>query len=83
MRAHWCSQFGGGRGAAREACELILLALGKLDAALACEIAYRIGRKTKKKVLILKVLTRKNRLKKQLKKQLNRNLKILILSKRM
>jgi 3-deoxy-D-manno-octulosonate 8-phosphate phosphatase (KDO 8-P phosphatase) len=33
--AHWCTQASGGRGAAREVCELILRAQGKLDAALA------------------------------------------------
>jgi len=33
--AHWCTQAPGGRGAAREVCELVLRAQGKLDAALA------------------------------------------------
>lgn len=32
-RADWCSQLPGGRGAVREACEFILQAQGKLDAA--------------------------------------------------
>jgi 3-deoxy-D-manno-octulosonate 8-phosphate phosphatase (KDO 8-P phosphatase) len=31
-RAHWCTQRGGGRGAAREVCDLILHAQGKSDA---------------------------------------------------
>ena len=33
--SHWCTQAPGGRGAAREVCELILRAQGTLDAALA------------------------------------------------
>ncbi len=34
-QAHWCTPSPGGRGAAREVCELILRAQGQLDAALA------------------------------------------------
>lgn len=34
-RAHWCSRVGGGRGAAREFCDLLLAAQGKTDAVLA------------------------------------------------
>jgi 3-deoxy-D-manno-octulosonate 8-phosphate phosphatase (KDO 8-P phosphatase) len=34
-RAHWVTDGGGGRGAAREVCELLLRAQGRLDAALA------------------------------------------------
>jgi len=34
-RAHWCSRAGGGRGAAREFCDLLLAAQGKTDAVLA------------------------------------------------
>jgi 3-deoxy-D-manno-octulosonate 8-phosphate phosphatase (KDO 8-P phosphatase) len=30
-RAHWCSKLEGGRGAARELCDLILLAQGKVE----------------------------------------------------
>lgn len=33
--AHWVTQYGGGRGAAREVCELLLYAQGKLHAKLA------------------------------------------------
>ncbi|HAI58369.1 MAG TPA: phenylphosphate carboxylase subunit delta [Xanthomonadaceae bacterium] len=34
-RAHWCTRFGGGEGAARELADLLLEAQGKADAALA------------------------------------------------
>lgn len=34
QQAHWCTQLPGGQGAARELCELILAAQGKLDALL-------------------------------------------------
>ncbi|RMD78899.1 MAG: HAD-IIIA family hydrolase, partial [Gammaproteobacteria bacterium] len=34
-RAHWCTTAPGGRGAAREVCELVLEAKGRLEAALA------------------------------------------------
>lgn len=34
-RAHWCTRLGGGRGAAREVCELLLDAQGRLDGLLA------------------------------------------------
>jgi len=34
-RAHWCSRAGGGRGAAREFCDLLLAAQGRTEAVLA------------------------------------------------
>ena len=34
QQSHWISQYGGGKGAVREACDLILLAQGKFDALL-------------------------------------------------
>ena len=34
-RAHWCTRSGGGAGAARELCDLLLAAQGKAEAALA------------------------------------------------
>ena len=34
-RVHWCTHAAGGRGAARELCDVLLAAQGKLDAAVA------------------------------------------------